>query len=331
MAFFVSGVPLIDLFKEDVMNTTTVNQSKTHKFVIAAAFLAVILIWSTTPVAIKWSGEGVSYLFGIVARMSIGAVLAGFLVWIKYKKLAMDKIARKVYFASAVAIFGGMMPVYWGAQYISSGLISVLFGLSPIITGYLAWRFIHEQSFNLLKISGSIAGLSGLCIIFYNGTSTADDYIVGVLSVLSAVVLHSVSAVWIKSMKSDMPALSLVAGGLLFSMPLFITVYLIFAPPLPQQIPLKAIWSIVYLGVVGSVIGFVSYYFLLKRLPASSVALITLITPVSALWIGHVVNDEIISLSIYAGTAFVLTGLALHQGEDILSKKLWRRRKHYYG
>ena len=126
------------------MLAENVNQSKYHKLIIALAFIAVILIWSTTPITIKWSGEGVSYLFGIVMRMSIGALLASLLVLLKYKKLAMDKSARKVYFASAVAIFGGMMPVYWGAQYISSGLISVVFGLSPIVTGYLAWRFIHS-------------------------------------------------------------------------------------------------------------------------------------------------------------------------------------------
>ncbi|MCW9047202.1 MAG: DMT family transporter [Gammaproteobacteria bacterium] len=307
------------------------NQSKYHQLIIAAAFFAVIVIWSTTPITIKWSGEGVSYIFGIVMRMSIGAVLAIVLVLLKYKKLHMNKQARQVYIASALAIFGGMMPVYWGAQYISSGLISVIFGISPIVTGYLAWRFIHENSFNLLKIIGSMAGLVGLLIIFYKGISTGEDYIYGVLSVLCAVIFHSASAVWIKSLKTDMPPLSLVAGGLLFSIPLFFTVYLIFAPPLPEEIPLKAIWSIVYLGVVGSVLGFVSYYYLLKHLPASSVALITLITPISALWIGHVVNDEIISVSIYVGTVFVLMGLALHQGEDLLYKKLWRKRKHFYG
>ena len=313
------------------MQATNIVQSKYHKLIITAAFLTVVIIWSTTPIAIKWSGEGVSYLFGIAMRMSIGALIALFLVLLKYKKLAMDKAARKVYFASAIGIFGGMMPVYWGAQYIPSGLISVIFGLSPIVTGYLAWRLINEQGFNALKISGSIAGLCGLLIIFSTGISTGDRYIYGIVSTLLAVVLHAASAVWIKSIKIEMPALSLVAGGLLFSMPLFLTVYLIFAPSLPQEIPLKAVWSIVYLGVVGSVIGFVSYYFLLKHLPASSVALITLITPVSALWIGHVANAEIISMSIYSGTAFVLIGLALHQGEDLLLKKLWKKRKHYYG
>jgi len=313
------------------MPTTITVQSKYHQLFIAAAYMVVILIWSTTPIAVKWSGEGVSYLFGIVVRMGIGTTLATLLVLLKYKKLPMDSAARNVYTASALAIFGGMMPVYWGAQYISSGLISVIFGLSPIVTGYLAWRFLHEKSFSALKVTGALAGISGLLIIFYKGHAMGHDFIYGVLAILIAVVLHASSAVWIKSIKNDVPPLSLVAGGLLFSMPLFITVYLLFAPPVPAQIPLRAIWSILYLGVVGSVIGFVSYYFLLKNLPASSVALITLITPISALWIGHTVNDEVISASIYIGTAFVLIGLVLHQGEDLLLKKLWRKRKHYYG
>ncbi len=311
------------------MQVTNTYQSKYQKLTIALTFCIVVLIWSTTPIAIKWSGEGVSYLFGIVVRMSIGSVLALLLVMLKYKKLVMHQSARKVYFASAVAIFGGMMPVYWGAQFISSGLISVIFGLSPIVTGYLAWRVLHENSFSRLKIAGSLSGLTGLLIIFYKGFAAGNDFIYGVIAILVAVILHSVSAVWIKSIKTDVPPLSLVAGGLLFSMPLFIAVYLIFSPPVPLQIPLKALWSILYLGVVGSVIGFVSYYFLLKHLPASNVALITLITPVSALWIGHVANDEIISASVYTGTAFVLVGLALHQSEDMLRKKLWRKRKHY--
>jgi len=313
------------------MQTVETHQSKYHSLLIALAFCVVIMIWSTTPIAVKWSGEGVSYLFGIFVRMSIGSILAIILALIKYKKLPMDKSARKVYVASALAIFGGMMPVYWGAQYISSGLISVIFGVSPIVTGYLAWRFLHENSFSLLKIIGSLSGLVGLLIIFYKGLSAGEDYLYGVAAMLVAVVLHSISAVWIKSIKIELPALSLVAGGLLFSMPLFLTVYLVFSPPLPAEIPLKAIWSIIYLGVVGSIIGFVSYYYLLKHLPASSVALITLITPVSALWIGHAVNNEVISASVYLGTVFVLAGLVLHQSEDILLKKLWEKRKQYYG
>ncbi len=317
MAFFVLGFISGVIF----LNNKSQNKSTYHTALIVLAFVAVVLIWTTTPVAIKWSGEGVSYLFGVFTRMSIGAFLAVSLVLLKYKKLPMNKSSRKIYLASALGIFGGMMPVYWAAQHISSGLISVLFGLSPIITGYLAWKFNLERGFSWVKILGSIAGLIGLIVIFYQGHSSNDMYIYGIFVMLMAVVLHSASGVWVKSLNVDMPALILVAGGLLFSMPLFLTVYLIFAPPIVAEIPLKAIWSILYLGVVGSVIGFMSYYFLLKHLPASSVVLITLITPITALWLGHELNHEVIGFNVYVGVAFVMTGLLLHQSEDLLSRK----------
>jgi len=302
-----------------------------NRWLVAMAYLLVIIIWSTTPLTIKWSGDGVSYLFGFVLRMLIGAVIAMLLALLMYKKIPVNKSALQAYAASALALFGGMLPVYWGAQYISSGLISVIFGLSPMVTGYLSWRFINEQGFNAVKITGGLLGVVGLMVIFLEDSAIGDNYLYGVASVLFAVFIHCASAVWIKSIKVDMPPLSLVAGGLLFSMPLFITVYLIYAPPLPAHIPEKAIWSIVYLGVVGSVLGFVSYYYLLKHLATSTVALITLITPVTALWIGYVLNAEVLSAGIYTGTGFVLTGLALHQWGDVLSNRLWKKRNIYYG
>ena len=42
---------------------------------LPAAFVSVILIWSTTPLAIKWSAAGVGFSFAVFARMSIGALL----------------------------------------------------------------------------------------------------------------------------------------------------------------------------------------------------------------------------------------------------------------
>jgi len=204
-----------------------------------------------------------------------------------------------------MALFGGMVPVYWAAQYISTGLISVIFGIAPIITGFLAWRFIYEQRFSTMKMLGALSGLAGLISIFATGMAMGENYAYGVVAVLGAVVLHSISAVWIKSMKVDIAPISTVAGGLLFSMPMFIAVYLIFAPPLAGAIPMRALWSIVYLGIVGSVL------------------------PVLALWIGRVFENEKMGFNIYMGTVLVLMGLTLHQWGDFLFKKLWKKRKLY--
>lgn len=118
---------------------------------VIAVYLLVVMIWSTTPLGIKWSGESVGFLFGITLRMLIGAVLALLLVLILYKRLNMDRKSVHVYMASGMAIYGAMIPVYWGAQFIASGLISIVFGLTPIFTAFLAARFLQEQSLTFLK------------------------------------------------------------------------------------------------------------------------------------------------------------------------------------
>ena len=277
------------------------------------AYMLVVIIWSTTPLAIKWSSEGAGFLLAIFARMFIGALLAFALLMVRYKKLPLSGRAFHAYAASGLAIFGAMMPVYWGAQYISSGLISVIFGLTPIVTALLAARFLQEQSLGAIKIAGALLGLLGLVIVFAEQISFGKDAVWGVSAVLLSVVLHSVSAVWIKRINSGLNALAVTTGGLLFALPLFLLVYLAFSSPLPESLPLRSIWAIVYLGVMGSVVGFVSYYYLLANLQTATVALITLLTPVSALWLGHLLNQEVVSIHVYAGTTCVLAGLVLHQ------------------
>jgi len=90
---------------------------------------------------------------------------------------------------------------------------------------------------------------------------------------------------------------------------------------MPEQWPLRTLWSIVYLGVMGSVVGFVSYYYVLSKLSPSTVALATLVTPVSALLLGKWFNHEIISFSIFSGTLFIMLGLIIHQFYNIIKRQ----------
>ena len=74
---------------------------------------------------------------------------------------------------------------------------------------------------------------------------------------------------------------------------------------------------------MGSIVGFVSYYYLLSHLRASTVALITLITPVTALLIGHTFNNEALTSLIWFGAVLVLFGLTLHQWGDVLRGNIY--------
>ncbi len=68
--------------------------------------------------------------------------------------------------------------------------------------------------------------------------------------------------------------------------------------------------------VFGSALGFILYFYVLRRVEASRVALITLVTPVLALFLGQEVNGETIGTRELTGTAVILTGLAFYQWGD---------------
>ncbi len=304
------------------------NKMNTKKtLLIIIAYLLMIIIWSTTPLAIKWSSQGVDFVTGVSVRMFIGAVLALILALLWYKSVPMHKKARQVYLASALSIYGAMMMVYWGAQFIPSGLVSVVFGLTPIFTTGFALYLLSSENFSLSKFFGALMGIMGLAIIFINRISFGEQAILGIAAVLIAVILHAGSAVWIKHLNEPLPALIVTTGGLVYAMPLFIISFILFAEPVPEYLPSRTLWSIIYLGVMGSVIGFVSYYYVLAKLSPSTVALATLITPVSALLLGKWFNHETVSASIMTGTACVLSGLIIHQFYEPLHKKVfsyWR-------
>lgn len=299
-----------------------------NTLLIIIAYLLMIVVWSTTPLAIKWSSEGIDFVTGVSVRMFIGSFLALSLALIWYKAIPLNKAARQVYIASAMAIYGAMMLVYWGAQYIPSGLISVIFGLSPIFTGVFALYLLNRQSFGMNQIIGILLGIFGLSVIFSEQLNFGEKAIYGISATLLSVLLHSASAVWIKRLNIALPALIVTAGGLIFSMPLFLLTFFVFADPLPNELPQRTLWAIAYLGIMGSVVGFVSYYFVLAKLSPSTVALATLITPVTALLLGRWFNQENISLSIFIGTSLIISGLIIHQFYGVLRRKIIFNKSH---
>lgn len=292
---------------------------------IPAAFLGVILIWSTTPLAIQWSSEGGGFLFGVAARMWLGALFCLALMGILSVPLPRHRAALRTYLAAGLGIFGAMFCVYWGAQYIPSGLISVLYGLTPMMTGIFAALWLQEAAFSPARIFGMLVGLGGLLMIFGQGLTDQHVAVSGMLGVLMSVVLHSMSSVWVKRIGAEVPAMAVAGGGMLVAAPLYLIAWLTLDGHVPAALTPRAGAAILYLSLMGSVVGFVLFYYVLKRMAASRIALITLVTPVLALWLGHSLNGEVIAMRIWLGAVLILAGLATHQWGDRVLVRLFRR------
>ena len=289
---------------------------------VTAAYIGVILIWTTTPLAIKWSGAGGNFLFGVTARMVIGAVLCLLLLLLTRTRLPLEKGARRTYLASGLGIFGAMTCVYWGAMYLPSGWVAVVFGLNPIFTGLFANFWLGERGLTWPRLAGTGLALLGLASIFGSGAALGSLAGWGTVAILLATTIQAVSTVWVKRLGAEVPALAVTGGGVSVAAALLLLTCLVTGSGWPADLTSRAALSIVYLAVVGSLIGFALYFYVLKRVEATKVALITLVTPVSALLLGSLFNDEPVPLSVISGTAIILTGLVFFLfGERWMQKR----------
>lgn len=281
---------------------------------VIIGFVVVILIWATTPLAIKWSGEGPGFMFGVTARMMIGVVLMLLIAYAKKVSIPRHRGALLTYLAAGLGIYGAMLSAYWAAQYIQSGFISVMFGLTPIATGVLAYFFLAERSLTPFKLIGIALGLVGLVIIFWRSLHAGQSVVYGIAVMCLAVFLHALSTVLVKRLHGELSSMTVATGGMLVAAPAYLLTWLVVdRGQWPASIPDHAMWSIIYLGVIATTIGFNFYYYILKHMAASQVALLTLVTPVLALWFGSLFNHEVIGQHAWIGTIFILSGMSLYQ------------------
>jgi len=280
---------------------------------VPIAYLAVVIIWSTTPLGILWSSETVPPAMAVMLRMAIAALLGTLVLLFSRIKLPVSAIALKLYSYSTLGVYGGMMCGYFAASYVTSGFMSLVFGLSPIVSGLLAQKVLNETAFDRSKMIAMATCFLGLSIVCWDKIAVDSDSIIGIGLLLAAMTFFSFSAVMVKSVSINIHPFATTLGTLYCALPLFLITWLVTDGQLNvEQWSSRSLFSIIYLGVFGSLIGFIAYFFVLQRLPTSTVALVTLITPVFAIILGAVFNQEAISQQLVIGAMLITFGLSIY-------------------
>lgn len=279
---------------------------------IPISYLAVIVVWSTTPLTIAWSSESVDPVMAGWVRMMIAAALGLGLLWLMRIPLPLHRRAQTAYAAASLGVFGAMCCTYIASRHVPSGLISIMFGLAPILSAILGQWLLQEPTLRAYRWVACALAFTGLGVIFTDDIALGSDSLKGLLLLLLAVLLFSLSAVLVKRTSAQVHPLAHTVGALLWSLPGFgLTWWLTGAETLVLDPGSRAFWSILYLAIFGSLVGFVSYFHVLRHLSPSTVALVTLITPVFALLLGYLLNDEPLTAGLWQGCLFVVCGLAL--------------------
>lgn len=293
---------------------------------VQVSFFIVVAIWSTTPLGIVWSSESMSPTLAVFLRMLIALIIGIPLAKLLNIRTPWDRSAVTVYGVSAIGVYGGMMLSYFAAQHIPSGLLSLIFGTSPMISGLLAQRILNEPKFDGKKWTAVLISLLGLYLVCERQLDNLTGVSISLLLVFAAVFCFCLSGVLIKKTSANLPPMATTLGCLTIVTPLyFITWLIVDGSFTPTEWSQRSIIAIAYLGVFGSLIGFLAYFHVLQKLAASTVALITLQTPILALFLGAWLNDEPVDGKVIVGALLVVVALGLFQFGNQLSLFVERR------
>ena len=287
--------------------------STTPRAVIYGALAVLILIWGTTWAAIRIGLEGLPPFTGASLRFILaGSVLITLARILRVPRQSGPRL-RRLWWIEGVFAFGiSYGIVYWAEQWVPSGLASVLFSTFPFFVAILAHLWLEEEKLHWLHLVGIGVGFAGVAVI------SADDLVlqsrqqtVAALVLLGSPMAAAVAHVQVKKWGRGLHPLNLagvpmLAGGLAAGLMAMLT-----ERHRDFNFDARAIGAVLYLAIAGSAVTFTVYYWLLEKLPATRLALITYGIPVVAVIIGTVGLGEPMTAQTLLGSALVLGGVSM--------------------
>lgn len=283
-------------------------------WLVASVFTVVILIWGTTWLGIRISLDYLPPTFSIMIRFIVAGATVILIQKLRGEKIPLE--ARHQPFFIGLGLLGFVLSyglVYWAEQYISSGLTAVLFGLLPLLTGILAHRTLRRRErLDRKRLLGLVVGLIGILVI--NSEDLRQFHplapVAGLLIILSS-FCTAVSTVLSKSRAHIYSPLTLAGLPMLYGGLANIPLWLIMERNVPIVWTWEGIAATAYLTFLGSVVTFIGYFWLLRRMEVSRANLLAYLTPIIALAVGFFFADETITSRILIGAALIIGGVAV--------------------
>ncbi len=163
------------------------------------------------------------------------------------------------------------------------------------------------------KVIGVMLGVLGVTIIFSNQLSIAGHMaLLGSIALVSSALFGSYSNVLVKAYGQQIDPQVLAAGQMICGFPpLLVLGIATEGNPFRFHWTAMAVVSLAYLVVVGSVIAFALYYWLVRHMDVTTTMLIALVTPVVAVILGMVVLQEKLNWRLFVGGACIISGIAM--------------------
>lgn len=276
------------------------------------ALVALYVVWGSTYLAIRFSVETIPPFLHAALRF----LVSGTILYI-WRRAAGDPAPtlsnwKSTAIVGAALLLGGNGLVGWAEQRVPSGIAALMISTSPF------WLVLFEAlraggaKPTWQAILGLIAGFGGVFILIgpaeFSGTKAGYDTF-GIILLLLAPFFWSMGSIYAKG--ADMPKSTLLSTGMEM-LAGAVALFLVSAVKGELNgfsfglVSMRSWLGLVYLITFGSLIGFVSYGWLLHNAPISLMSTYAYVNPVVAVLLGNLLADEPLNGRILAAAAIII-------------------------
>ena len=275
------------------------------------AFVILGAIWSASFLWIKLALAEIGPITLVALRVLFGLMFAGGVVFLQRKAWprSLDGWAPFLLLGlTSVAI--PFFLITWGELSIDSAVASILNATVPLFTIVIAHLFLGDDKMTLQRVIGLLVGFFGVVVLLSEDINAgAGNSILGQAAVIFASFLYAASSVYARRTTQHAPGLVRGAAPLVSAA----LVMWVAAPTLERPLALPALpltWiAILWLGILGSGLALMIWYYLLHEIGPTRTGMVTYIFPLGGVVLGVIFLNEHLSWQLAAGALLIISGI----------------------
>jgi drug/metabolite transporter (DMT)-like permease len=281
---------------------------KTNHWIV---FITLGIIWSSSFLWIKIGVQEVGPMALVAFRMLFGAITA--VAVAVYQRSEWPRDGKTLINFAILGPTSLAIPIFfisWGEQTIDSAVASILNTTVPLFTLVIAHYWLHDDKMTVPKVVGLLIGFAGIIVLFSEDLlAGSHSNVLGQLAVVLASLFYAGSAVFARKVTAHVEGL---ARG---TLPLVTAAaFMWIVGPIAEKpflIPgLTLTWiAVLWLGVLGSGVAILMFYYLLHEIGPTRTSLVTYLFPVGGVILGVIFLDEHLSWQLLAGTIMIVASL----------------------
>jgi drug/metabolite transporter (DMT)-like permease len=286
---------------------------KREQLIAYIALTTICIVWGTTFLVMR---IGVvhfpPFLFVIIRQVLAGVLLLGYMIFIAKESLPSFKAMAVQAIAGFFLISLGNGLVGWAEVHIPSGLAAIICSMVPMVVILINLSNATDKP-TWIMVVGTILGFGGILLIFneHIASLTNIHYAFGIVLTIVSVISWAGASVWLKRHKSSSSPFMNAGLQMFFGAIWLIPFTLVFDDWNGIQLGSEVVFALAYLIVIGSLVGYGCYAYVLGKLPITTVSLYAYINPIVAVLLGWFILDEHVNSTILIAMLVTVGGIVI--------------------